>query len=146
MRASHDSIREAKTYLNDESAFDANKLDDDGRLSFLAEAEFVKAFLEYLPEAGIIAWDLSGQIGLLRVVFACDMIDKEDYCRSMDALTQVLRDKLSSFEEYARSFIFGSAVLVFKARSMNITRTTDFMFSVMGTLCASDLLGTKWVK
>ncbi len=142
----NDYIREVKAYLNDESAFDVNKLDDDGKLSFLATAEFVKAFLEYLPEAGIIAWDLSGQIGLLRVAFACDMIDKEDYCCSMDALTQVLRGKLSSFEEYARSFIFGSAVLVFKARSMNITKATDFMFSVMGTLCAGDLLGTKWVK
>lgn len=139
-------IREARAYLNDESAFDVNALDDDGKLFFWATTEFVKAFMEYLPEAGVIAWDLSGQIGLVRVAFACDIIEEEDYCRSMNELTQVLRDKLSSFEEYARSFVFGSAVLVFKVKSMNITKATDFMFSIMGTLCAGDLLRTKWVK
>ena len=138
-------ISDTIAYLNDNSCFDISKLDEDEKLYFLATAEFVKTFIDYLPSAGVIAWDLSEQIGLTRIAFACDIISKEDYCHSMNALTDVLKSSLSSFEEYARSFTFGSALLMFKVKSMNITKSTDFMFSIAGYLDCSALLDTKWI-
>lgn len=139
-------IGDAIAHLNDKPNFDVNALDDDKKLSFLATVEFVKSFKDYLPDAGVIAWDLSEQIGLVRIAFACDIISEEDYCHSMSHLTDILKNRLSSFEEFARSFTFGSALLMFKVKSMNITKSTDFMFSVAGCLLMGTLLDTKWVK
>lgn len=139
-------ISEAMEYLNHKSDRDVSRLDEDEKLKFLAKAEFVQTFLDYLPDAGVIAWDLSAQIGITRIAFACDMISKEDYRHNMSALTDQLKDGLSSFEEYARSFTFGSALLMFKVKSMNITKATDFMFSIMGYLEMGNLLDTKWIS
>ena len=137
-------ISEVMAYLNGKSSIDVNQLDDDEKLYFLAKVEFVQTFFEYLPDAGVIAWDLSAKIALTRIAFACDIISKENYCHNMNALTDVLKGRLSSFEEYARSFTFGSALLMFKVKSMNITKSTDFMFSIMGYLDMDNLLDTKW--
>lgn len=63
--------------------------------------ELDKSFIDYLPSAGVIAWDLSEQIGLTRIMF--------------------------------------------KVKSMNITKSTDFMFSIAGYLDCSTLLDTKWI-
>lgn len=139
-------ISDAIAYLNDKPNFDVHKLGDDEKLYFLATAEFVKTFIDYLPNAGVIAWDLSEQIGLSRIAFACDIISKDDYCRNMNVLSDMLKSSLSSFEEYARSFTFGSALLMFRVKSMNITKSTDFMFSIAGYLCSSNLLDTKWIS
>lgn len=139
-------IREVVAYLNDKSSVDVNQFDDDEKLYFYAKVEFVQTFFEHLPDAGVIAWDLSAQIALTRIAFACDIISKEDYCRNMSAFTNILKSKLSSFEEYALSFTFGSALLMFKVKSMNITKSTDFMFSIMGYLDMGNLLDTKWWK
>lgn len=138
-------ISEVMAYLNDRSEIDVDQLDDGEKLYFLAKVEFVQTFFEHLPDAGVIAWDLSAQIGLTRIAFACDIISKEDYCYNMSALTDVLKGRLLSFEEYARSFTFGSALLMFKVKSMNITKSTDFMFSIMGYLNMGNLLDTKWI-
>lgn len=139
-------ISDATAYLNDKPYFDVNTLDDDDKLYFLAKTEFVKSFIDYLPNAGVAAWDLSVQIGLARIAFACDIINEEYYCCILNELTKVLRAGMSSFEEYARSFVFGSALLLFKVKSMNITKSTDFMFSIMGYLDMSELRNTKWIR
>lgn len=139
-------IGDAIAYLNDESAFAVDTLDEDEKLCFLAKAEFVKSFANYLPDAGVIAWDMSRQIGLTRLAFACDMINEEEYCHGMDDMSRILKAGLKSFEEYARSFIFGSALFFFKVKSMNINKATDFMFSIFGYLDMSDLRNTKWMK
>ena len=137
---------EVMAYLNDKSSVDVDQLDDDEKLYFLAKAEFVQTFFRYLPDAGVIAWDLSAKIALTRMAFACDIINKEDYCHNMSTLTDALKGSLFSFEEYARSFTFGSALLMFKVKTMNITKSKDFMFSIMGYLDMSNLLDTKWIQ
>ena len=139
-------IGDAIAYLNDESAFAVDTLDEDEKLCFLAKAEFVKSFANYLPDAGVIVWDMSERIGLTRLAFACDMINEEEYCHGMDDMSRILKAGLKSFEEYARSFIFGSALFFFKVKSMNINKATDFMFSIFGYLDMSDLRNTKWMK
>lgn len=142
----NDYIADAMAYLHGKPDFDVDALDEDGRLCFLAKAEFVKTFTDYLPDACVIAWDVSGQIGLVRLAFACDMIGEEEYCAGMTEFARVLREGLSSFEEYARSFTFGAALLFFKVKSMNINQATDFMFSIMGYLDMSDLYKMRWMK
>ena len=52
-------IGDAIAYLNDESAFAVDTLDEDEKLCFLAKTEFVKSFANYLPDAGVIVWDMS---------------------------------------------------------------------------------------
>lgn len=52
-------IGDAIAYLNDESAFAVDTLDEDEKLCFLAKAEFVKSFANYLLDAGVIVWDMS---------------------------------------------------------------------------------------
>lgn len=142
----NDYLRDAMAYIKNKPEFDADTLDEDEKLCFLAKVEFVKAWIEYLPEAGVSAWDLSTRMGLARVAFACDIINEDDYCSIMNALTGELKGGLSSFEEFVRSFVFGSALFFFKVKSMNINQATDFMFSIFGYLDMSNLRNIKWIN
>lgn len=137
---------DAAAYIKDAPEFAVDTLDEDEKLCFLAKAAFVKAWIGYLPEAGVIAWDLSARMGLLRVAFACDLINEDDYCGNMIALAKELKVGLSSFADFARSFVFGSALFFFKVKSMNINKATDFMFSIFGYLDMSDLRNIKWIN
>lgn len=142
----NDYLRDAMAYIKDKPEFDVDTLDEDEKLCFLAKVEFVKSFADYLPEAGVIAWDLSARMGLARVAFACDLINEDDYCSIMNALTRELKGGLSSFVEFARSFVFGSALFFFKVKSMNINKAADFMFSIFGYLDMSNLRNIKWIN
>lgn len=142
----NDYLRDAAAYIKDKPEFAVDTLGEDEKLCFLAKAEFVKAWIDYLPEAGVIAWDLSAKMGLLRVVFACDLITEDDYCSSMNALTKELKGGLSSFAEFAQSFTYGAALFFFKVKDMNINKATDFMYSIFGYLDMSDLRNIKWIN
>ena len=139
-------LNDALAYMNGNPVFDIDELEGDGRLCFLTYIEFVKTFIDELPDAGVIAWDIGEKIGLNRYAYACGILGNSDYVTGMLTLSDLLKEKFSSFEEYARSLIFGAALLMFQISGMNVRKAKDFMCTVTKYFLDSRLPDTKWMK
>lgn len=131
-------------YLAGKPNFDINELNDTGLEAFMNSAEFMKPFVEYLPDAGVLAWDICEKVGFARFAWSCDLITNTDYCTIMMMLTDQARENFSSFEEYMRSLAFGSGVYMFHTDQWNINDAIKFISTVMPMLLKSDLPHIKW--
>lgn len=131
-------------YLEGKPRFDLNALDETGRKTFLSSAEFVKQFIEYLPEAGFTAFDISEKVGHARMVWACDIITNSDYCTIMMLMAQKARENFSSFEEYMRSLIFGGGAYVFHTGGGKVQSAVEYMSGVLPYLTTEELTKYKW--
>lgn len=131
-------------YLAGEPNFDTDELNDQGREAFFNAVEFFKPFNEFLPEAGVLAWDICEKVGLARLAYSCDIIGNTDYCTIMLMLTDQAREQFSDFEEYMRSLIFGCGVYMFHTGNWDINGAMDFMKMIMPMLLKSDLPYIQW--
>ena len=78
--------RDVLANLNGRLSFDISELNKDGRRLFDDVTLFIKVFAEFLPEAGVAAWDMCEKIGYLRHAYAVDYITNTDYCTQMMAI------------------------------------------------------------
>lgn len=131
-------------YLAGKPNFDTNELNDEGREAFFNAVEYFKPFNGYLPEAGVLAWDLCEKVGLARLAYSCDIIGNTDYCTIMLMLTDQAREEFSDFEEYMRSLIFGCGVYMFHIDRWDINGAVDFMKMITPMLLDSDMAYIKW--
>lgn len=131
-------------YLGGKPNFDTNELNRNGKRSFFNTVEFIKVFSEFLPEGGILAWDLSEKIGFCRHAFACGILPNSDYCASMIYLRDAAKKNFSSVPEYLRSLVFGSGVYMFSADDWSIKSGMEFMKQMIVLLLNGDLPHVKW--
>lgn len=126
--------------------FNADELNPDGKRAFFNTCTFVKTFYEFLPEVGVLAWDVSEKIGFCRLVFACDIIGNTDYLSALLALTDASRKFFGSAEEFVKSLILGSALYMFSSDEWNIKGATSFMRQTATLLFQSPLPDVEWAK
>lgn len=131
-------------YLAGKPNFDVNELNDEGLQAFTNSAEFVKQFVQYLPDAGVLAWDICEKVGFARLAWGCGLIGNTDYCTIMIMLTDQARENFSSFEEYMRSLAFGCGVYMFHTDGWAIVSAIEFMENMMPFLLNGDLVDAKW--
>ncbi len=127
-------------------SFDADILDKAGREAFDNATFFVRPFAEFLPRAGVLAWDINEKMGLARYAYSCDLLSREDYFAAMMALTDTAKERFSSVEEYLRSLVFGCAMYAFDVDCWNIAGATQFMQKMLEMLLNSDLPDMEWKK
>lgn len=131
-------------YLAGKPNFDVNGLNDDGKEAFFNSVEFFKPFNEFLPEAGVLAWDICEKVGLARLAYSCDIIGNTDYCTIMLMLTDQARDSFSGFEEYMRSLAFGCGVYMFHTGKWDINGAMEFIRMIMPMLLNGDMPYIRW--
>lgn len=137
--------REIPPFLEGNSeTFD--QLNEKGKDAFLNAAKFFKPFNKYLPDAVILAWDLSEKVGILRLAYSCDIITNSDYCAAMLYISDEARKNFSSFEEYMLSLAFGCGVWEFHFSNWNISSAIKLMSNFMPLLLSGDLPCIKWLK
>lgn len=126
--------------------FDPDILDKAGREAFDNTMYFVRPFAEFLPRAGVLAWDIDEKMGLVRYAHSCGLLTREDYTASMHALADIAKEKFSSSEEYLRSLLFGCALFAFDTDCWNINGSITFLNNILGLLLGSELPDIKWKK
>lgn len=134
---------DVRTYLAGNPRFNMDELNEEGRYAFDCHAEFIGAFNEFLPEAGVLAWDISEKMGLVRWAYACDLIPNTDFSKCMLYLHDFAREKFASVEEYILSLAFGAAVFVFKVEGLNIVHAIDFLART-APLLKTELPDIEW--
>lgn len=136
---------DVRAYIAGTPRFDLNELNMDGRYAFECFTEFIKEFNEFLPEAGVLAWDISEKIGIVRMAYSCDLITNTDFASPMLYLHDFAREKFSSFEEYILSLAFGAVLFMFKMDDMNIISAIDFLARTNAPLLLNgDLPDLEW--
>lgn len=118
---------DARSYLAGTPRFNVDELNEDGRYALDCYAEFIGTFNEFLPEAGVLAWDISEKISFVRQAYACDLIPNTDFSKCMLYLHDYAREKFASFEEYILSLAFGAALFMFNMGKLNIIQSIDFL-------------------
>jgi len=126
--------------------FDANKLNPDGKRDFFNTCTFVKPFFEFLPQTGVIAWDISEKIGFSRLAYACDFITENDYRSAALAMTDAAHKLFGSTAEFMRSLILGSALYAFHSDRWNIKGAIAFMQRTAMLIFQSPIPDIDWPK
>lgn len=137
---------DALAQLKGKPNFDIEKLDENGRFAFENMTRFMGAFAEYLPAAGIMAWDICEKIGFARHAYRCGIIGRTEYCRGMMSLGDSAVRLFSSWEEYMHSLIYGCGVYAFYMDRFHISSAIDFISAMAPLLLNSDLADSKWNK
>ncbi len=131
-------------YLKGKPQFDLSELNEEGKEAFLNSAEFFGPFYKLLPEAGVLAWDLSEKVGFIRLAYSCDLLKNSDYCTAMMYIADFAREKFSSFEEYIISLYFGCGTYEFFFDDWNVKGAMKFMEDMLPLLLKGDLPYIKW--
>lgn len=117
---------------------------DEGQYVVDCFAEFIGAFKDFLPEAGVLAWDISEKTGFIRWAYACGIIPDDEFNGYMKSLSDLAREKFASFEEYILSAAFGAALFMFKIERMHILHAIDFLARTVPQL-KSELPELEWL-
>lgn len=139
-------VNDVMASLTGKPNFDIEILNPPGREAFENAKFFVRPFAEFLPRAGVLAWDINEKNGLVRYAYSCGIIGREDYVAAMIALSDSAKENFSSAEEYLRSLIFGCAMYAFDVDSWNINGAVDFIEKMLPLLLQSALPDIKWKK
>lgn len=139
-------VNDIMARLMGKPSFDPDILDKEGREAFDNVTYFVRTFAEFLPRAGVLAWDINEKIGLARYAYSCDLLSDEDYSAAMMALTDTAKERFASSEEYILSLIFGCALYAFDIDCWNIGGATEFMKRMLVQLLHGDLPDMEWKK
>lgn len=126
--------------------FDINALNEQGRYAFENTVHFMEAFAEYLPEGGVLAWDLCEKIGFVRHAFRCGIIDRAEYCHGMKIFHDAAVEHFSGWEDYMCSLIYGCGLYMFNFNmdENSISEAIDFICMMAPMLLNSDLADTEW--
>lgn len=126
--------------------FDLNELNSQGKRAFFNACTFVKPFYEFLPNAGVLAWDISEKVGFSRLAFACDFIPESDYRSAIMALVEGAHKYFDSTADFMKSLILGSTLYAFSSDEWNIKGAIAFMRHTATLLFQSPLPDIEWVK
>lgn len=132
--------------LNGKPGFDPDILDRAGKEAFDNSTFFVRPFAQYLPKAGVLAWDINEKMWFARYAFSCDLLSDGDYREAMLALSDIAKANFSSSEEYLRSMLFGCAIYAFDSGEWNIGGAVEFLDRMLELLLQSELPDIKWKK
>lgn len=132
--------------INGRPNFDINALNEQGRYAFENTVHFMEPFAEYLPQAGVLAWDICEKIGLVRHAYRCGIIDRAEYCHGMMVFRDAAVENFSSWEEYMRSLIYGCGLYMynFDMDESGIAGAIDFICMLTPMLLNSDLADSEW--
>ena len=133
-------------YLNGKPNFDVAELNETGKFAFDNCVEFVRQFADFIPKAGVLAWDIGEKIGFARHAFYAGIIGNFDYCKGMLTLGDAAIANFSGWEEYMRSLVCGAALYSFNLDNRSISGAVEFTKNMLNFLMNSDLGDVEWKR
>lgn len=132
-------------YISGKPNFDINDFDSDTRLVWDSCMRFCEKMINKTPDGGLIAWDISEKMGILRHAYACDIITDSEYILAVMELTDEIKKEYSSWKEYLTGYIFGAGMFMFFSNELNISQTVEFMCNITTIILSSAISQYKWV-
>lgn len=128
--------------------FDFSKLSPEGKLAFDKSEEMARFFSKYVKKHGFYAWDCSEKVIVAKCVYACGIIDEEDFYDLVEGMTDKVLAMYSSWYEYAVSLICGATYFVYQRSGFDGKQAKN-MFDLMYNLVEGLFLSGKanlWLR
>lgn len=133
-------------HVSGKKEFPVDRLDVRQRTRWEVTEQYLKDMGEFIPASGLSAWDYNDIIGLSRLMYAADLLTKEELAQTYLFAVDECRRLFSSWEEFTRSLVMG-------AFYNNLARETDYNIReslkfalTAGGLCQHVYRGVKWLK
>lgn len=131
-------------FLSGKPKFDLKTLRGDAQRAFHNTCMFVEPIREYIPKAGVLAWDLSEKIGFSRLAYSVDILEKDDYLGSMSAIKKAALESFASTAEFLRSLVIGSALQAFASNEWDIKGASAMMKQTKDIMLHCQLCDSQW--
>lgn len=143
----HTCGREYEIYLDSwrEKTDDfLGQMEIDQRARFETFRDFARIFQDKVKEAGFYAADLSEQMAIVRISFACGIISKEELLACLlDYLEKVVRS-YHSWEKYLFSYYCGSIYFRYVSSGAKIPSALEGMEPLLEVLLELDCFDYEW--
>lgn len=116
----------------------------EGRTVWKASVDYLSNILEYLPQGGIAAWDISETLGLARHAYGCSLLSDTEYTQILKELTDIAKQLYRSWEEYMAGLLFGAGYFMFRISELNLLEAIKMMTNMSKLVLDSDLPAICW--
>ena len=139
-------IVDVQNHMSGKKEFPVDRLDVRQRTRWEVTEQYLKDMGEFIPASGLAAWDYNDIIGLSRLMYAADLLTKEELAQTYLFAVDECRRLFSSWEEYTKSLVMGAFYnTLTRETDYNIREALKFALT-SGGLCKHVYLGEKWLK
>lgn len=142
--STRDDFRYFSNYWRNGEKYKIEGLSEIGEANFGYFERFARLFRDTVGEGGFCANEMSEMANLFRIQFACGMITEEELAGRMRAMAKAVRENFSSWEEFARSLVCGSAYFFYKCSGGNFDEAIAHMEELLGALPYCDWFHYGW--
>lgn len=142
--STEDDFRFFRDYWEAEEKKAPRGLSETGGANFEYFQRFAVLFRETVGECGFFANEMSELMNLLRIQFACGMIDAEELKERMQKNAAVVKERFSSWEEYVRSQVCGAAYFAYKCSGGNFDEAVSRMEALIKVISYCDWFRYGW--
>ena len=138
-------VQEVLNAMENNVEIPVEKMNIAGRTRFEATQLVLTYVKEYLPKAGIAAWDFSAVLAMARLAYAADLITNTDFGETVVFFVDEVKKNFSSWEEFSRSVIIGAFYNGMCIETpYDINSATRFAIGT-GILCMQNYPQVKWI-
>jgi len=101
---------------------------------------------DFLPKAGIMAFDFSTILALARMAFACDLLTNTEFMQTMLFFSDECKKSFSSWEEFTRSIVIGGFYEAMCFQTPYAINEAARYGVGIGILCMNNYPQLKWMK
>lgn len=133
-------------YMSGKPNFDLDIMDKNVKLMWDSCMMFCEKIVGKVPKGGVTAWDIGERTGLVRYAYACDIITDSEYVLAVMELTDEIKKRYSSWNEYLAGYIFGSGIFMLLVSDFSIDESIDFMCKIAKVMLESDIPQCRWIE
>ncbi|MBO4494243.1 MAG: DUF2185 domain-containing protein [Clostridiales bacterium] len=137
-------IEDALKYMRGEIDISLEELNARSRTLLDATVLFLENMKEYIPEAHVEAWDYCDMLGLARLMYAADLLSREEMDDTYRFVFDECTKLFSSWEEYTRSVVLGAFYHMMVNESKYNIRSARRFAITAGGLCKHTFLNIAW--
>ena len=139
-------IVDVQNHMSGKKEFPVDRLDVRQRTRWEVSEQYLKDMGEFIPASGLSAWDYNDIIGLARLMYAADMLTKEELAQTYLFAVDECRRLFSSWEEFTKSLVMGAFYnTLTRETDYNVREALKFALTA-GGLCKHVYRGVKWLK
>ena len=137
-------IEDALRYMRGEIDISPEDLNARGRTLLEATVLLLENMKEYVPASHVEAWEYCDMLGLARLMYAADMLTRDELDDTYRFVFDECTKMFSSWEEYTRSVVIGAFYhMMINESTFNIRSSQKFAITA-GGLCKHTFLSVAW--
>lgn len=148
-----DNYEQFLKFWEGKAKYNLDGLKPEARRLFEGCMEYAAIFKDYVGTGGFYAWDCSEKIGVLKLAYACGIVEEEDFHDLVGGMMERVLSLYSSWKEYATGLICGASYFMYKRSNLNVLegkKMFDLTYNIVQSLFLNDKINVwcryQWLK